>query len=376
MKVLIFADNLGNNAPGFVFHNLVRGLSQKIEFDVVTATPGMGVDIKGQQFFVKPIRRWPSKIIKSIFILFGVHITQYLWAKRSQKYIREKDYDVVISLMSYSFYASLMAANMYCSVHNAKHICYCVDAVPAPSPWEKDGIFKKAIKRFVQSNFKRVNLLAMTNKEMLAYELSIIASKHIDGMVVPNPPLYSHLISLEDEVDMPSFVYAGKIYGLREPDALVSGFDLFLEKYPTSKLYIVGSNMNKDDFQKMGCANIDNYVFVDYTRDLIPIFNKCVGLIDINANIDNDVFLSSKILSYLPYNRLIISESGANSPVRSMFASSSTILHIKHNPNEYFNAFEYCYKNYTSIDFSEREEYLARFNMDAVADLLISKFVI
>ena len=35
MKVLIIADNLGNNAPGVVFRNILAGLSKKMEFDSV-----------------------------------------------------------------------------------------------------------------------------------------------------------------------------------------------------------------------------------------------------------------------------------------------------------------------------------------------------
>ena len=38
MKIAIIADNLGNNAPGLVFRNILTGLSKKIEFDIITST--------------------------------------------------------------------------------------------------------------------------------------------------------------------------------------------------------------------------------------------------------------------------------------------------------------------------------------------------
>lgn len=38
MKVVVIADNLGNNAPGVVFRNILSGISGKIEIDIVTST--------------------------------------------------------------------------------------------------------------------------------------------------------------------------------------------------------------------------------------------------------------------------------------------------------------------------------------------------
>lgn len=42
MKIAIIADNLGNNAPGLVFRNILTGLSKKIEFDIITSTLEIG----------------------------------------------------------------------------------------------------------------------------------------------------------------------------------------------------------------------------------------------------------------------------------------------------------------------------------------------
>ena len=96
-------------------------------------------------------------------------------------------------------------------------------------------------------------------------------------------------------------------------------------------------------------------------------------MIDVNANFDNDVFLSSKVFSYLPYNRLIISESGNGSPVRSMFKTSQAILHVHHRAEEFNNAMESCINNIGSIDYSEREEYLKRMDINAATDTFINQ---
>lgn len=38
MKIAIIADNLGKNAPGVVFKNVLSGLFEKIDFDIITST--------------------------------------------------------------------------------------------------------------------------------------------------------------------------------------------------------------------------------------------------------------------------------------------------------------------------------------------------
>ena len=38
MKIAIIADNLGKNAPGVVFKNVLSGLFEKIDFDIIIST--------------------------------------------------------------------------------------------------------------------------------------------------------------------------------------------------------------------------------------------------------------------------------------------------------------------------------------------------
>ena len=375
MKIVIIADNLGNNAPGVVFKNILSGLSKKIDFDIITSTMDYRapLDHKGYVNYVsqKKISSWRIRTL--LFNIFGFYHTQKKWAKDIQNILNTGSYDVVISFMSSTFYASVMAADFFSAHRKIKHICYCVDAVPAPFPWEKEGMYSSAMKRCVKRYMQRVNILCMTNQEMLSYELGIIGNPIIKPIVLPNPPKETIFQNWPTTEITPSFAYAGKIYGARNPDALLNGFKMLLKNHPTAKMIFIGS-CNLDIYIKEHFSDIQNNIeFIPYTTDLDQIYRKCAALIDVNANIDHDVFLSSKIISYLPYNRLIISESGNGSPVRSVFRTSQTILHVHHSAKEYYDAMEFCLNNIGSIDYSERKVYLKHMDINAATNTLIKQ---
>lgn len=372
MKIAIIADNLGKNAPGVVFKNVLSGLFEKIDFDIITSTMDYQAspNHKGVVEIIKQ-KKIPSWRFRTLlFKIFGFYHTQKFWAQKIQYILQKGNYDIVISFMSSTFYASVMAADIYTSKSKTKHICYCVDAVPAPFPWEKTGLYSWAMKRFARKYMKNLDVLCMTNKEMLSYELEIIGNPNIKQVVLPNPPKESSFRILPIEDITPTFVYAGKMYGLRNPDALLGGFKMFLNNHPTAKMLFVGSGSLELYVRKNFADIFHNIEFISYTNDLSSIYRKCSALIDVNANINNDVFLSSKIISYLPFNRLIISESGKGSPVRSLFNTSNTIIHVHHKDEEYYKAMEYCFLKSATTDFSERNTFLRSMDINAVTNTL------
>ena len=73
MKIAIIADNLGNNAPGLVFRNILTGLSKKIEFDIITSTLDYRApkEHRGSVNYV-PQKRIPSWRLRTfLFNIFG-----------------------------------------------------------------------------------------------------------------------------------------------------------------------------------------------------------------------------------------------------------------------------------------------------------------
>ncbi len=369
MKVVIIADNLENNAPGEVFKKIIKGLSAKMDFDIITTS---NVEVKefSSKTFCKPLNKKGSWTIRTLFfIVMGFYYRQQKWARSIQTILKKEKYDVIVSFMSSTFYASVTAADIYARKHKIKHVCYCVDAIPAPFPWERDGLYSEAMKRFIRKRMQNVDVLCMTNKEMLDYEINIIGKEPGCKLVLPNPPSYNGFYDLPNDKLESSFAFAGKVYGVRNPDAIIDGFHLFLQQHPNSKLYFVGSG-GLEKYLKNKGTSLENIVFLSYTDNLVSIYERCIGLIDINANTDNDVFLSSKLISYLPYNRIIISESGENSPSRNMFEGMESIIHVHHDKNEIFKAMEYCFANNCKTNYFERKFFIEQMGLPKVSDKL------
>ena len=103
MKIVVIADNLGNNAPGIVFRNLIKGLSSRLAFDLITATPNPDVEVSGNVYHLehKPINSWRIRTV--LFSIFGYYHTQQKWANSIQPILEIGGYDVVISCMSATF---------------------------------------------------------------------------------------------------------------------------------------------------------------------------------------------------------------------------------------------------------------------------------
>ena len=81
--------------------------------------------------------------------------------------------------------------------------------------------------------------------------------------------------------------------------------------------------------------------------------------------------MSSKIVSYLKVNRVILSETGKITPSREMFAGLNTVVQCDHNEESLYNgmlrAIELADSN---PDFSEREPLIKEFSIEHTSQLL------
>ena len=96
--------------------------------------------------------------------------------------------------------------------------------------------------------------------------------------------------------------------------------------------------------------------FFGYTRDLLPFYAEADLLIDIDADIENDVFISSKFFNYLMINRKILCITGKNSPVTSVISKYNfeQIFVTNHNSENIFNIIDSISSNHLT-SFSRNE---------------------
>ncbi len=84
-------------------------------------------------------------------------------------------------------------------------------------------------------------------------------------------------------------------------------------------MHIVGSNkINLNHFNISEDAKT-KILFHPFSTNLKAVFERSRVLIDVDADIEEDVFISSKLKDYLSVNRMIVSITGKNSPSRKFY---------------------------------------------------------
>ena len=109
------------------------------------------------------------------------------------------------------------------------------------------------------------------------------------------------------------------------------------------------------------------------TDDLAPLFSRAKVLVDIDADLEKDPFLSSKIVTYLKVNRMIVCETGHDTPSREMFAGLKTIIQCDHNADSLYNGMKRALEMANEQqDYSERKEVIKEFSTEHVGAILWS----
>jgi len=374
MNILILALDIGRNAPGIVFERLIYGLADHHTVDVVCGTVDSTLDWKDKPVTFTRVnyRRVDWRLNMFFISVLGCNPYDNAWIRKVKKQALSSaahDYDVVISFLYAAGTAVLIAGNDISKSLGRPHMAHLLDAVPAPVGWLKDGPYYKGLKRIISRYLPAVDALSSTNTEMLRYQVqaSGISSKTITEVLYN--PYQGQPITLplpEDETNV--FVFTGGLYGPRTPRFVIDAFALLLDEYPGSRLVFVGKELPKgvlDGIEEKKKAAIEVHL---YTKDLVPYYTMATALLDIDAVIDNDVFISSKIVNYININRIIISETGISSPARSVFGGLPSVLICRHDAAEICNAMKKAISLKGSVSFSDRDNVRDLFKLDNVIE--------
>lgn len=374
-KCLIIANDIGFSAPGVVYETILTELSQIYEIKIIV--PQIKKNCLPSN--VKIINSIPIGINKYritlySFLLFGYNVFDKIWVRRQldrMNHIEIIDTDIIISFVSNEHYKSLLLGYELSKRHHKKWIVYSVDAVPAPIRWTNDKSYYNRTIKFFNKYIENSDALFSSNKQMLKYQLSNYSDyKGLTGIVYT--PIRSNVLnSLGDNTGTPIILYTGNIYGPRKISTVLDGFRLLLKDYPTAKLIFVGvKRINGKIKNHLDLISNGNIEFHNYTSDLTSYYKVATVLLDINAYFDNDVFLSSKIINYLPFYKPIVSITGLGSPCRKTFTEDSSIIHSTHDPKEIYVAFHKAI-SLKEINKEERSQYIKMFEVkNCIKDLV------
>lgn len=294
------------------------------------------------------------------------------WCRKACKAI-DRDYDVILSMTGTPHTIVTALGRSLAKRLGCKFAIYTTDAIPAPGGWVSPEVYRSRLQD-VRRSFPAADYLAAANPHMLRYQLDTFKDKckkniETDVLLTPSPSrsfIYDN--SLQENI----FLYTGVFYNLRRVDHFLKAFKRLLAVYPDAQFYIVGKGSEPVAIDRLLTEQERQHVHLaKHTSDLDPYFSRAKVLVDIDADLNKDPFLSSKIATYIKVNRVILCETGKITPSREMFAGMQTIIQCDHNEDSLYNgmlrAIEVANSN---PDFSERDALVEQFSIESVTATL------
>ena len=354
MKILILTTSIGDNAPGKVFLsyiNMVKELGYEVDVVSTKNVSNISSDIVHRSYIHPRLR-------KLSIITFGVDVFD-LWLAKRSAYLYLKDYSHIISMVSaHHFFPLYMGYLLKKIKKSTKWIVYSVDAIPAPKGWDIGQLYTDGLVRMINKYLGIADGLYFSNQEMLQYQKNLLDFEFLgrSGVLytVPNAQYREYEYKEEESFNL---MYMGGIYQARKVDELLKGFDIFQKNVSNTKLFFIGTNREAVNTTGLSEDAIKKIIFVDYVSDLTFYYEISNVLIDIDADIDNDVFISSKFFTYVSVNRYILSITRCESPVRKFLSENSveSVFTADIDKISIFNAIYAIYKeNYTDNIFRYR----------------------
>lgn len=371
MKILILTTNIGRTAPGIVFERLIYGLSAMHDLDVITAENDGTIDLSKASLTVIPRKKGvSSRVDKALFSIFGVDLKDLGWVRKVVSQVKKshpEKYDLVFSMAAYGHYGAIMAGEKISASWSKRHFVYSVDAIPAPIGWLKNELIYKKTRKLVRKYLADVDGLFSANEQMLDFQLNIIEPrKKIVSDVIFNPSFGGIKQYDLPAHDLEIFLYTGGIYGQRKPEYLLGAFKKLLRDHPNARLQFVGTVIREENFSMFTEEERKKITIHGFAADLQPFYEQATALIDIDADLPDDIYLSSKMTNYITVNRPIICETGINSPSRNLFRQIPSILQCDHDVNAIELAMRTAIEQKGKMDFSDRKEVIRLFELENI----------
>lgn len=360
--------DVDKTAPGVVYGKLIKRLADRFEITLVCPDAERCLDPRIKKIGIPSYKRLRHRIEILLYRHLGCNISDSIWSNmvvqlKNIRYL--DDFDAVISFVSQGHFAPLYLGKKLAKRFETKWFVYSVDAIPTPLNWNPDKKSHRNVSSVLNKLISNADAFFSANPIMLQYELKTLKSFRGFSSVVLTPFDIQSVPNENIAHDGCIFLYTGNVYGARRITSLLAAFKLFHEHHTKSKLIFIGRGFEEAKCDYVELVNSGNIEIYGFTNDLTPFYEKSDVLIDIAADVPNDVFLSSKIANYLPYKKPIIAISGDNSPVRSLMGGFGSILHCHHNEQEIFDAMQKSI-SYKEKEINDRASLLDQFSLESV----------
>ncbi len=368
MKILIVCVSM-------VFHErMFCELGKYAEVDVLTNyNPTCDMSNVNRLFVVPQIKKltsWNRRFQR----WFGVLLHAKVWTRLAIKEIAKQNpdgkYDMVLALTGSEDMTPMGCGLILSQKYKCKYGIYTVDALPPPGGWTKAKEIRGKTK-IVVNHLSKADYISAANSHMLAYEMSLCTTKPnvVTNVLLTSSPQESYSLPISSENVL---LYTGNLYGLRNPDYMLKAFKRVLQDRPDALLILCGArHIVKNMTTILTEEECQHVIKMPHQTDLAEIFARAKVLIDIDADLNKDPFLSSKIASYIKVNRMIVCETGRITPSRDMFAGYKTIIQCDHNEDSLYDGFTRALALAdTEQDYSERNELIEMFDIKNIGKRL------
>ena len=293
-----------------------------------------------------------------------------LWGYHASNLVKDEKYDLVFSIISSWYYFPLFCGQNISNKCGGKYAIYTVDAIPAPG-W-RYNINHKRFQRWMMSSYcKGADYFFAINQQMLDYQILTFRNKQSLKTGVIYQPIIETKVQLPQSKD-DIILYTGGIYGDRKVEYIIKAFEKYLSINPFARILFVGSNLTLDYLsQYVSSMTLQNVDIEGYTINLFPYYKKAKVLLNIDSDVKHDVFIASKLLKYLTIIRMILSETGVDSPSRYMLGELATVVQCDHNVEELCNGIKHCIDNSGNVDYTERDNLLSQLSPNTVTSNLL-----
>ena len=389
MNILIIAVGVGNSPAGIIYKRVIQALAKHNDITVVAnADFDINCDIKkiiipiieipgkllGTLKFARvvvspssPNDLRPSPIVKDTLRLINCNIFDRRWSNRVIESTNDLNFDFVLALTAFIEFAQIYAAKEFAALHKCKWGVYSVDPIPIPKEWGTSPIQIRNCKKMLRTYFSYADLVCFSNPRMLEYDIELFTPKYnavLDYLYTPSP---SNEVHITKSLNRKTFLYTGSLYGRRNAKYCLSAFKRILKLYPEVKLVFVGTNLPRKCKKLLSGDELKSVELYPFQKNLESFYRDSVALIDIDADYKNDVFLSSKIVTYIKVNRPIISETSSNSPSRLLFSNIESVIQCEHDEDEIYLAMKKILDGF-EYNYNDRRDVINKISSDYFSD--------
>ena len=289
-----------------------------------------------------------SKPLEHIFGFSFTYFNDVNSIKKAVKIeLKEQSYDLIITLSkgaSFRVHKALLGLEMtykkwMAYMHDPYPFCY----YPEPHNWNEAG-YKQKIK-FFEKVSKTAKYAAFPSQLLQEWMSQYFPSFNNTGVIIPHQTKYElHLVEkLPEYFDIKKFtlLHAGNLLKQRDPQGLIEGFQLFLQKNPEAEA--------ESSLLLLGPGNYHEKNILNYKKD-------CPQLYWSNGNVDFDIVY--KIQLECSINIILEAKAEVSPFLPGKFphciAANKPILHLGPEHSETRRLLGKDYPYYAEIDDAER----------------------